>query len=669
MTQGSVSGRCAVERRCLFQVSEEMLYSTVMTSEQLGEKNETDSETPKKSETPEKNSLEEKATAVSPKSPEAKRPGPITLILPQNHSRPMIINSRQNSKLDARAEFNRVAKQISSDVSWCMSAGHVCDTYVAGLKAIPHGSPLETSPLVNDFETLKALNLTPGIGRKTLQPADRDKFRKFKEENERHKRVETRGEALAKMRTFQVKEDRSLLRKTPTKSENGSPFTQTAAVVSTSATPSALDRDAGFGSQILKEEDNNVAIVTSVITAGEEMQQPPEDEEDEETEDMEEEEEELDITLTDAKTQQELPRLITERDGDEDELPEENSGRGLNPHAMPFNPGQTYPNKFASNVPLTESDGSDSTTAAAATTTAEPSPRVSPTRDLSESPTRDVKPFCPESLEDFPPLPPPQIPETVMTPVPQPPQQPPVLIRPQPPPPPPRVVTPPPPPPPAMMTEVRPAPPPMVVPMVMRPPPIRQNRQSPSPGSHRTPPTAMHQETQQSMMHGNPPPMMPVPHSGGPPSQSSGPTHPSNGPPPQMMSNMMSHMSGAMHMMPQPMAHYPYSEMAGRVPIIYPYGGHMAPVPGPPGPPGQQNNPNTDQPMPPPHMVYPAYYPAPMSSYHVSSYVPSVMQPGLPPQYVPVAPAPMTPQRPGSGPRPKARRKPGSFFYGAPRRG
>jgi len=579
-------------------ISDEQLYSSVLT--------EGYEKSDKTAVTPKKGSGRQRTDEKHSKSPERRRMAPQPLIL-HHGTRPMIIAKPRtdNHSTNARSEFNVLAREISSG------------------KPIPQGSPLNTSPLVNDPERVKALDLTPGTERKTLHPEVRAHFKKFKatasiERPGATRRPETREETLAKLKAFSEQYDERF-KKTVKNTEP--PFPTSPIRHRTPLTPVTADRDpSGFGSQLLSDE----------------IQVKPVKLEDEEA-------------SPDVRTQRELPQLRIEREGiDDDDQGEDHSGRGLNPHATPFNPSQAFQNKSEASLSQTSSDES----------AVDPSPHAS-IEEASESADPCEKAVS-EEMEVFQPAPPPPMPETLI-PAMQHPAQPTVLIRSQPPPPPPRVVTPPPPPP-APMPDVHQQPP-MVIPMVRQTHRPALNRPSQSPG-RRTPQHHMSQDPPNMVM--NPSMIMPAPQSG-PPPPSSGPPMPSNGPPPPVTPAMAPHMSGAMHMMPPHVAHYPYQEVGGRVPVFYSYPGPMAPVPGPPGPPGQQNNPNGEQGMPPPQVVYSFYHPA-MSQYHMS--YPPMMPQGMPPQFVPVPPTPMTPQRPASaGARPRARRNKNSFFNYGPRRG
>lgn len=583
-------------------ISDEQLYSSVLT-----EAVKAAAVTPKKG-----GGRDQADDKPSPKSPERRRIAQRPLII-QPGTRPLIISNHRHDI--ARTEFNIVAREISSG------------------KPIPHGSPLNTSPLLNDPERVKALDLTPSTERKTLKPEVRANFKKFKatatiERTGLIRRPETREETLADLRAFS--EEYELKFKKATKSREGLhlPTSPAGRERSTVTQISSMD-PSGFGSQLLPPE---LEVKPGQLEA--------------------------DDASPDVVTQRELPQLRIEREGmEDDDQGEDHSGRGLNPHATPFNPSHTFQNKSEASLPLSQTSSDESAV--------DPSPHGSIGSVELESTDPCEKAVSSEEIEDFPPLQPPTMGETLMPAMPHP-AQPAVLIRPQPPqppPPPPRVVTPPPPPPVPVHDH---PPPPMVIPMVRPPPRTQPARTNQSPGGRRTPQHHMQQDPP-SMVINSPSMIMTIPQSGPPPSSSGAPL-PTNGPPPPVVPAMGPHMSGAMHLMPQHMAHFSYSDVGGRVPVYYSYPGPMTPVPGPPAPPGQQNNPNGEQGMPPPHMVYPYYHPA--MSQHYMPYPPMVPQ-GMAPQFVPVPPTtPMTPQRPGStGARPRARRNKGSFFNYGPRRG
>jgi len=398
--------------------------------------------------------------------------------------------------------------------------------------------------------------------------------------------------------------------------------------------------------------------------------------------------EEIDLN-PEGWTQKALPKLNIERRDDQDDdddgnlsSDQPNSGRGLNPHATPFNPGHGAETQFESTLLMME----DAVNGGGGGTT-EHSPRDSPIISSPISPkferamtpeggrlTNVSLPTTPVE-KDYPPPPPPPI---LVVPDPRGPPPPnggmtPGRIRQPPPPPPPlvpRLRTPPPPPPLPQVSEMIPGPPPP--PVLPQGPgnyqgggPLRPSRQIQSPRPRRP-------AHQGPMMEPRPPNMMMMP--------SSRPLPPNQAPVGQQgAAGVPPHVSNAthvpMHVMhqhlgppppPPPPYGYPPTDVNGQIPVMYQF---PPPPMGPGPPPNGSGNPQT---VPQP-MMYPAFYPHPAMPPYAMPYGPPMMPQGpMPGQYVPMMQAPAAQPRPrpdGGGRSRKPGRRAESFFSVAPKRG
>lgn len=391
----------------------------------------------------------------------------------------------------------------------------------------------------------------------------------------------------------------------------------------------------------------------------------------------------LDEIPPDRILQQELPRLNIERQGgdedDDGQLSDDqpNSGRGLNPHATPFNPGQGLQTKLESTLLMMDDDLNGITdrspNGGGGSSSVSPKVERALTPEEVMATSASIGGVSNNAEREFPtPPPPPPAQEPMFPQVVIPPQ---ARMRqpPPPPPPPPRLRTPPPPPPITQVSEMVPTPPPPI----MAPTSTnyrgtgRPNRQIPSPGPRRGPPPP---PPQPGIIPQDPSPlppsmiMMPASRAG-----------PPQGPPVQMGGGQggVPHVSGPMHVPmhvpmhggmapppPPPPYGYPPPDVNGQIPVVYQYPPPMAP------PNASGNGQSVPQ-----GMMFPAYYPHPAMAQYAVPYGPPMMAQGpMPGQYVPMGPAPVNQQRPGGGgggggrPRRPGGRRSNSFFGPSPRR-
>eukprot|EP00210_Caulerpa_lentillifera_P006329 g6045.t1 len=592
-------------------LNEEMLYSSVLPSSHSPNKNEG-----------------EELMQTPPSTPPAgfalnvphrgTRHRPTKLIFSQAN-RPRIIHG-QSAPRDARKEVNRIVREMSN------------------VKAPPHGSPLRNSPLIGDPQAVQALNLQAGSDMRSSKKPFLQNFENFKKSTKTSNVSTSREALMSQFKEFSKQMESKLsFNKTTSNDVKCSHETQDMPP-NQLASPHEVVHP-------LKELETFLNPPNETTLGTQLAPNPP----------LVQEERDL---SPDGATQQALPRLNVERGDEEDEdgvllssNDQPNSGRGLNPHAMPFNPTQDQSPREASNL----------------------SPSTSPKFERAITPEERSTRTNPSTNEDreYPPPPPPppiliheqNVPhQGLITSVriQQQQQQPP----PPPPPPVPRLRTPPPPPPPMNQTNdmsPRQPPPPQVAmhgPGSYRGGTHQAPRQIPSPGTRRS--------THQGPMMQEPPVQHPsnvmmMGTSRPPPNQT--PPGQQGGIPPHVPMQMMHPRLG-----PPPYG-YPPPDVNGQIPVVYQYPAPMAPGP----PPNVSGNPQTG----PQSMMYSAYYPHPMAAANYAVPYGPPMMPG-PPQgpvpgpYMPMAQPPMNQPRPSHGSGGRARRpvrRAESFFGAAPKRG